>query len=94
MWGMNDRIAVVMGSRGSRGGDEIDAHSRRSRRLLRWRPVVLRIIKRRFVSARELKSGIVDLVYRPITLMLVAAISPANLHIECETGAPVGNEFR
>jgi len=42
------RIAVMMGSRGTRGGDEIDALSSRSRRLLRWRPGVLRTIKRRF----------------------------------------------
>jgi hypothetical protein len=38
----------MMGSRGSRGGDEIDAFSRRSRRLLRWGRGELKVIKRAF----------------------------------------------
>jgi hypothetical protein len=38
----------MMGSRGYKGGDECDAFSRRSRRLLNWRKGELRLIKRRF----------------------------------------------
>jgi len=36
----------MMGSRGCRSGDEIDALSRLSRRLLDWRPGEVRTIKR------------------------------------------------
>ena len=38
----------MMGSRGYRGGDECDAFSRRSRRMLCWKRGELRAIKRRF----------------------------------------------
>ena len=38
----------MMGSRGYKGGDECDAFSRRSRRMLSWKPGELRAIKRRF----------------------------------------------
>jgi len=38
----------MMGSRGYRGGDECDAFSRRSRRILGWKRGELRAIKRRF----------------------------------------------
>jgi hypothetical protein len=36
----------MMGSRGCRSGDEVDALSQRSRRLLGWRPGEVRKIKR------------------------------------------------
>lgn len=38
----------MMGNRGCADGDECDAFSRRSRRLLSWRSGELRKIKRRF----------------------------------------------
>lgn len=38
----------MMGSRGYVGGDERDAFSRRSRRILGWKKGELRAIKRRF----------------------------------------------
>ncbi len=38
----------MMGSRGYKGGDECDAFSRRSRRILSWKPGELRTIKRRY----------------------------------------------
>jgi len=38
----------MMGSRGYRGGDECDAFSRRSRRIICWKRGELRTIKRRF----------------------------------------------
>lgn len=38
----------MMGNRGSRGGDEWDAFSRRSRQLLHWRRGMLKKIKRHF----------------------------------------------
>ena len=38
----------MMGNRGTANGDEWDAFSRRSRRLLRWRAGELKMIKRRF----------------------------------------------
>lgn len=41
---------MAMGSRGARGGDELDAFSRRARRLLRWRPGQRAHIKRQFAK--------------------------------------------
>jgi hypothetical protein len=38
----------MMGSRGCRSGDEVDALSRRSRRLLGWRPGEVKRIKRSY----------------------------------------------
>jgi hypothetical protein len=38
----------MMGNRGYRGGDEFDAFSRRSRRLLSWRPGHVKLLKRAF----------------------------------------------
>ena len=38
----------MMGSRGYRGGDECDAFSRGSRRLIYWKRGALRAIKRRY----------------------------------------------
>jgi hypothetical protein len=38
----------MMGSRGCRSGDEIDALSQRSRRLLCWRPGEVRRMKRSY----------------------------------------------
>ena len=38
---------MMMGSRGYKGGDECDAFSRRSRRILFWKRGELRTIKRR-----------------------------------------------
>jgi hypothetical protein len=40
--------SIMMGSRGYKGGDECDAFSRGSRRILGWRRGALRAIKRRF----------------------------------------------
>jgi hypothetical protein len=37
-------------------GDEVDAHSRRSRRMLRWKPGELAAIKRR-TNKRERREG-------------------------------------
>jgi hypothetical protein len=86
---------VMMGSRGSRGGDEIDAFSRRSRHLLRWRPGVLRAIKRRFWKRARAKVRDRRLEVSTQNIDdLAAAITPANSHGECQTGGPVGNEFR
>jgi hypothetical protein len=39
---------MTMGTRGKTDGDEWDAFSRRSRRLLRWRPGQVKRIKRIF----------------------------------------------
>lgn len=43
----------MMGNRGARGGDEVDAFSRRSRRLVKWRRGKLRRLKRRFSKRRR-----------------------------------------
>lgn len=40
----------MMGHRGARGGDEQDAFSPYWRRLMRWRPGVLRRIKRGYAK--------------------------------------------
>lgn len=46
----------MMGNRGSASGIEVDAFSRRSRRMLSWGRGELRKIKRQF-SKRERRSG-------------------------------------
>ena len=38
----------MMGSRGYKGGDECDAFSRRSRRIIYWKRGAIRAIKRRY----------------------------------------------
>ncbi|EQB32250.1 hypothetical protein M529_10635 [Sphingobium ummariense RL-3] len=50
-------MLAMMGNRGSKGGDEVDAFSRKSRRLLSWRPGELRRLKRAF-SKRMRRSSI------------------------------------
>jgi hypothetical protein len=64
-WGHEERV-VMMGSRGCRSGDEVDALSQRSRRLLAWQPGEVREIKRSYWK-RTRKSA-----------RLVAALEVAN----------------
>jgi hypothetical protein len=47
----------MMGNRGSANGDECDAFSRKSRRLLSWRPGELRKIKRAFSKRMRRQSA-------------------------------------
>ena len=41
---------MMMGNRGTRGGDERDAFSRRARRLIGWHRCELRALKRAFAK--------------------------------------------
>lgn len=46
----------MMGNRGKTNADEWDAFSRRSRRLLHWKPGELRQIKRLFARKQRLRA--------------------------------------
>lgn len=46
-------IQGMMGNRGKTNGDELDAFSRRSRRVLLWRPGELKRIKRLFARKQR-----------------------------------------
>ena len=61
-----------MESRGYKGGDECDAFSRRSRRILFWKRGELRIIKRRYwkrtrktIHNEVVRTGIVAIARGP-----------------------------
>jgi hypothetical protein len=62
----------MMGSRGYKGGDECDAFSRGSRRIIYWKRSVLRAIKRRYwkrtrkIAHREVsRTGVVAIARGP-----------------------------
>jgi hypothetical protein len=51
-----DIFAIMMGHRGKTDGDQRDAFSRRSRRMIIWRSGALRTLKRRFCKAERRES--------------------------------------